>query len=84
MSTPKSDIVTGERATCIQCREEIGAVIDPYSGSVDWGSYFAADEAPGDFGCADSPDTNEDGCGGHNPGSGHTPLGFVVPGIASS
>lgn len=79
MSAPKADIVTGERATCVQCRQRIGAVIDPYSGVVDWGSFFPGDSAPADFGCDSSPDTGDDGCGSHDPGEGHTPIGLRLP-----
>ena len=70
-----TDIVTGETATCVHCDQTIYAVIDPYSGVVDWGSGMFED-APEDFGCDSHPDTDEDGCGSHNPGPGHTPLGF--------
>lgn len=87
MSEPKPDIVTGERSRCINCKQKICAVIDPYSGVVDWGSDL--DHALGvpaglDFGCEQSPDTSKDGTGSHNPGPGHTPCGFrtrtiVVP-----
>lgn len=66
------DIATGEESTCTQCHQRITAVIDPYSGVTDWG-------ARGDFGCDTSPDTNEEGTGSHNPGPGHTPLGFKFP-----
>lgn len=75
-------VVTGEKSTCTYCGEGIGAVIDADSGCVDWGSYFgdslAIPDVPADFGCSDSPDTDEDGTGGHEPGEGHTPNGFKV------
>lgn len=71
------DIVTGESATCTQCGERIYAVIDAHSGVVDWGSKYPWDDAsPSDFGCAGSPLNDEEGTGGHNPGAGHTPIGF--------
>lgn len=76
-------IVTGERSECQYCGEDIGAVIDADSGYVDWGSYFSSmgrvgPPFPADFGCSSSPDTNEEGTGSHEPGEGHTPLGFKV------
>jgi hypothetical protein len=65
------DIVTGETAVCVNCDRTITAVVDPYSGMVDWGDN-------GDFGCFDSPDTDDEGTGSHDPGEGHTPLGFNI------
>lgn len=73
---PLADIITGEEATCVQCRAHIVAIIDPYSGVVDWGAPFGGDKTMLDFGCDRSPLSGDEGCGGHNPGSGHTPLGF--------
>lgn len=77
------DIITGERSTCVYCGERIAAVVDSSSGCVDWagmtGNGLRRDDKPnGDFGCEDSPDTDEDGTGGHNPGDDHTPLGFRI------
>lgn len=79
----REDIITGERAVCVQCGEEIGAVVDPYSGSVDWGGFFPYEmfgdtDKPRDFGCNDSPDTDEEGTGSHDPGERHTPSGFKI------
>lgn len=66
------DILTGETSTCHWCAHRIVAVIDPFSHTVDWG-------ADGDFGCDRNPETDEEGCGSHNPGEGHTPVGFKIP-----
>ena len=77
-----NDIITGERSTCVHCRERIGAVIDPYSGSVDWGTLtgngYGMGDRPEDFGCDGLPETSQEGCGEHNPGDDHTPCGFIV------
>lgn len=71
------DIVTGERSVCVYCGERIGAVIDPHSGVVDWGSYFPGrGGVPEDFGCGEHPDNDDEGCGSHDPGPDHTPCGF--------
>lgn len=77
---PLQDIVTGEEADCVNCRERIYAVIDPYSGCVDWGSALPSlgFEGPHDFGCARSPLNDDEGTGGHEPGDGHTPNGFKI------
>jgi hypothetical protein len=48
-----ADIVTGEASTCEHCGERIYAVVDPYSGTVDWGTSFGHSRTPEDFGCAD-------------------------------
>lgn len=74
-------IVTGERSECQYCGEDIGAVIDADSGCVDWGTvsvFGKGGDFPTDFGCDSSPDTDEDGTGSHEPGRGHTPIGFKV------
>jgi hypothetical protein len=57
-------------ATCEYCSEELRFDIDP-SGTPgrngDWGALFL-DPIPGlDYGCGESPETNEDGTGGHWP-----------------
>lgn len=78
------DIVTGEESTCVYCGQRIGAVIDPISGMFDWGSFMPPSfniPHPSDFGCDGSPETDEDGCGSHNPGPNHTPVGFMIPGF---
>lgn len=76
--TRNPDIITGERSTCEHCGEEIIAVIDATSGCVDWGTAFDNDPTMLDFGCSDSPDTDDDGTGSHDPGEGHTPCGFKI------
>lgn len=76
-----SDIATGEESTCIHCRQRILAVIDGSSGCVDWGAEdrrHPADPVWFDFGCGEHPLTGEDGTHGHDPGPGHTPLGFRI------
>ena len=53
--------VEGAESTCVHCGEKIYVDIMIGGGVADWGTY------DGDFGCPDSPDTNEEGTGGHMP-----------------
>lgn len=46
---------------CVQCGEPIFLDIVEGGGAPDWRT------EGGDYGCSDSPDTNEDGQGGHEP-----------------
>jgi hypothetical protein len=60
-------------AVCKYCSEELRFDIDP-SGTPgqngDWGALFPDPGFPGlDYGCGESPDTDEDGTGGHWPTS---------------
>lgn len=55
------ETVEGAESTCIHCGEKIYVDILIGGGCPDWST------EDGDFGCPDSPDTNEDGTGGHVP-----------------
>ena len=48
----------GARSRCVNCGETIELDIREGGGVADWG-------ADGDYGCWASPDTNDDGTGGH-------------------
>lgn len=50
--------VEGAESTCVQCGKAIKVDISIGGGVPDW-------SADGDFGCNESPDTNEEGTGGH-------------------
>jgi hypothetical protein len=58
--------VQGAESTCKHCGEKIYCDIVEGGGVPDWGSAM-----PGigglDYGCSESPDTCEDGTGGHEP-----------------
>jgi hypothetical protein len=51
-------------STCVHCGEEIYLDIAEGGGVPDWSSN---DELGGDYGCLHSPDTTEEGTGGHFP-----------------
>lgn len=51
----------GARGICVNCRYPIYLDIREGGGVPDWRT------ASGDYGCDASPETNEDGCGGHTP-----------------
>lgn len=51
----------GARSVCIQCGHFIYLDIEEGGGIPDWKT------SNGDYGCGNSPDTNEDGTGGHIP-----------------
>ena len=53
--------VEGAESICAQCHEPIFVDVLIGGGTPDWST------TDGDFGCADSPDTCEDGTGGHVP-----------------
>lgn len=53
--------VEGAESVCVHCGEKIYVDVLIGGGVPDWS------DNSGDFGCADSPDTNEDGTGGHVP-----------------
>ena len=53
--------VEGAESTCCQCGQKIYVDVMVGGGVPDWST------ADGDFGCADSPDTNSEGTGGHKP-----------------
>lgn len=54
----------GALSRCVHCGQEIYLDIVEGCGVPDWST---ADELGGDFGCPDSPDTNDEGTGGHFP-----------------
>jgi hypothetical protein len=56
-----ADVPTHRVCLCVHCNEPIAQVRDARSGCLDW---YANG---GDFGCGQSPDTNDDGCGSHKP-----------------
>jgi len=53
--------VEGAKGRCIQCGQDIFVDVLLGGGIADW----STDD--GDFGCINSPDTCEDGTGGHMP-----------------
>ena len=53
--------VEGAKSTCRHCGEKIYVDVMIGGGVADWST------EDGDFGCPDSPDTNDDGTGGHEP-----------------
>lgn len=56
----------GAQASCRHCGEQIYLDIVEGGGVPDWGS--AMDGIDGlDYGCPNSPDTDEEGTGGHDP-----------------
>lgn len=59
--------IQGAKSRCVNCGEDIYCDIVEGGGIPDWGTKFS-DDIPGlDYGCGASPDTNEDGTGGHEP-----------------
>ena len=54
----------GALSRCVYCGEEIYLDIVEGGGVTDWAT---ADELGGDYGCPMSPDTGEEGTGGHEP-----------------
>jgi hypothetical protein len=61
--TARDAAVNGETyvpalGTCVYCGEQVQPVIVWVSGDVDW-------ERDGDSGCPESPDTEDEGTGGH-------------------
>jgi hypothetical protein len=57
----------GAQSTCIHCGQNIYLDIVEGGGVPDWGSKISSDISGLDYGCPDSPDTCEDGTGGHEP-----------------
>lgn len=53
--------VEGAESTCRHCGEKIYVDVMVGGGVPDWST------RDGDFGCPKSPNTNEEGCGGHEP-----------------
>ena len=53
--------VEGAESTCRYCRQKIFVDVMIGGGIADWST------EDGDFGCIKSPDTNEEGTGGHMP-----------------
>ena len=53
--------VEGAESTCCQCGEKIYVDVMIGGGCPDWST------KDGDFGCPLSPDTNDEGTGGHAP-----------------
>jgi len=53
--------VEGAESTCVHCKEKIYVDVLIGGGVPDWST------ESGDFGCDKSPDTSEDGTGGHVP-----------------
>ena len=53
--------VEGARSRCQYCHQKIYVDVLIGGGVPDWST------KDGDFGCPNSPDTNEEGCGGHMP-----------------
>jgi|KBSSwiStaDraftv2_1062776.scaffolds.fasta_scaffold504957_3 hypothetical protein len=51
---------------CIHCGQKIYLDIVEGGGAPDWGSALKGFSGL-DYGCPDSPDTNEEGTGGHQP-----------------
>jgi hypothetical protein len=50
----------GARSQCVPCGQSIYLDIVEGGGVPDWSAH-------GDYGCDESPDTNENGCGSHEP-----------------
>jgi hypothetical protein len=48
-------------SVCVQCGQPIYLDIEEGGGVPDWKT------EDGDYGCGDSPDTNDEGTGGHEP-----------------
>lgn len=57
----------GARSTCVYCHQPIYLDIVEGGGVPDWGSGIGGGIDGLDYGCSDSPDTNDDGTGGHMP-----------------
>jgi hypothetical protein len=57
--TAEGDVPTGRVVLCAWCQEPIAEVQDPTSAALDW---YANG---GDYGCNESPDTDEEGRGSH-------------------
>lgn len=53
--------VEGAESTCIHCGEKIYVDVMIGGGVADWSTH------DGDFGCPNSPETNDEGTGGHTP-----------------
>lgn len=53
--------VEGAESTCRHCHQKIYVDVMVGGGVPDWST------KDGDFGCHESPDTNDEGCGGHEP-----------------
>jgi hypothetical protein len=50
---------------CVYCGQRIYLDIVEGGGVPDWGAAFEEGKPGLDYGCSNSPDTNEDGTGGH-------------------
>jgi hypothetical protein len=55
------DVAQDAESTCAQCGQRVYLDIAEGGGCPDWRTL------EGDYGCADSPDTTDDGTGGHVP-----------------
>ena len=53
--------VEGSQSVCVHCQQPIYVDIMEGGGVPDWST------EDGDFGCSSSPDTNDEGTGGHCP-----------------
>lgn len=65
--TSWGDILTGRRAECHYCGEEIVEVQDPSSFVIDWASTDSSGNPVGDFGCSSHPGNDDEGTYGHTP-----------------
>ena len=61
------EIAQGAESVCIHCREKIYLDIVEGGGIPDWGSRIGDISSGLDYGCSDSPDTNDEGTGSHEP-----------------
>ena len=61
--------IQNAKSECANCGEEIYCDIVEGGGVPDWGTKMHGSKGL-DYGCFDSPDTNEDGTGGHVPVKG--------------
>lgn len=57
--------IQGAKSTCVHCGKDIYCDIVEGGGVPDWGTRFDDDIGGLDYGCGASPDTNENGTGGH-------------------
>lgn len=57
----------GAESECIHCGQKIYLDIVEGGGVPDWGSSFGSLSNGLDYGCPDSPDTGDEGTGGHEP-----------------
>jgi hypothetical protein len=57
------------KSTCINCGEDIFCDIVEGGGVPDWGTNIGSTMGL-DYGCIASPDTNDQGTGGHEPARG--------------